>query len=122
MGWDIVDYDADPPRIKGAPVRSERAQAAYLAGLVDVFESMGLYAAMAFEFVSPDALHRPDDPLHDLDLAAYSITRTVRDRPDDPLSDWEWEPKEAFHALARRYGRECRPGESRSHAAMDVQG
>ncbi|MEV2212486.1 abortive phage infection protein [Streptomyces sp. NPDC050997] len=104
MGWDIVDYDKNPPEIKGDPVRSERVQAAYLTDLLDVFESMGLYAAMAFEFVTADAPHRPDDPRHDLDLASYTITKPLKDRPDDPSSDWHWEPKEAFHALARRYG------------------
>ncbi|WP_217239875.1 abortive phage infection protein [Streptomyces sp. AC555_RSS877] len=108
MGWGIVDYEKDPPEIKGDPVRSERVQAAYLTDLLDVFESMGLYAAMAFEFVSPDAPHRPDDPRHDLDLASYSITKTLKDRPDDPEAGWHWEPKEAFHALARRYAGACR--------------
>ncbi len=108
MGWSIVDYKKDPPEIKGDPVRSERVQAAYLTDLLDVFESMGLYAAMAFEFVSPDAPHRPDDPRHDLDLASYSITKTLKDRSDDPDSGWHWEPKEAFHALARRYAGPCR--------------
>jgi hypothetical protein len=105
MGWDIVDYDKDPPEIKGDVVRSEHTQAVYLTQLLDVFESMGLYAAMAFEFLTADAPHRPDDPLHDLDMASYGIAKAIKDRPDDPRSDWHWEPKEAFHALARRYGR-----------------
>ncbi|MFF6912765.1 abortive phage infection protein [Streptomyces sp. NPDC012466] len=104
MGWDIVDYDKEPPEIKGNPVRSERVQADYVGELLDVFESMGLYAAMTFEFVSPDAPHRPDAPRLDLDLAAYAITKVVKDRPDDPASGWHWEPKEAFRAVARRYG------------------
>ena len=107
MGWDIVDYAEDPPEIKGDVVRSERTQARYLTRLLDVFEAMGLYAAMAFEFVTADAPHRPDDPRHDLDMASYGIVKAIRDRPDDPRSDWHWEPKEAFHALAARYGRAC---------------
>ncbi|MGW0417583.1 abortive phage infection protein [Streptomyces sp. NPDC003015] len=105
MGWDIVDYDKDPPEIKGNVVRSEHTQAVYLTQLLDVFESMGLYAAMAFEFLTADAPHRPDDPLHDLDMASYGIAKAIKDRPDDPRSPWHWEPKEAFHALARRYRR-----------------
>jgi hypothetical protein len=111
MGWYAVDYGRTPPEIKGDLVRSERTQAAYLLDLLDVFESMGLYAAMAFEFVSPDSPHRPDNPRYDLDMASFSITKAVKDRPDDPASDWHWEPKEAFHALARRYGRAGRPGQ-----------
>ncbi|MEU8034029.1 abortive phage infection protein [Streptomyces sp. NPDC049099] len=103
MGWDVVDNAKKPPEIKGDLVRSERTQAAYLMQLLDAFSSMNLYAAMAFEFVTPDAPHRPGDPRHDLDLASYAITKTLKDRPDDPASGWHWEPKEAFHALARRY-------------------
>jgi hypothetical protein len=105
MGWDIVDYDKNPPEIKGNVVRSEHTQAVCLTQLLDVFESMGLYAAMAFEFLTADAPHWPNDPRHDLDMASYGIAKAVKDRPDDPRSDWHWEPKEAFHALARRYGR-----------------
>ncbi|MFD7467850.1 abortive phage infection protein [Streptomyces tendae] len=107
MGWSVVDYDKDPPEIKGNLVRSERTQAAYLTDLLSVFESMGLYGAMAFEFLSADAPHRPDDPLHDLDMASYALTKPIRDRPDDPASPWHWEPKDAFHALSRRYARTC---------------
>ncbi|WP_416960953.1 abortive phage infection protein [Streptomyces sp. Agncl-13] len=108
MGWNVVDYDKDPEEIKGQLTRSEHTQAAYVTGLLEVFESMNLYGAMAFEFVTPDAPHRAHDPRHDLDMASYSITRTVKDRPYDPSSPWHWEPKEAFHALARRYARACR--------------
>ncbi|MFE0255229.1 abortive phage infection protein [Streptomyces sp. NPDC059010] len=103
MGWDVVDHTKTPEEIKGDVVRSERVQAAYLTDLLRVFESMGLYAAMAFEFVTPDAPHRPDNPHYDLDMASYAITKPIKDRPDDPNSDWHWEPKEAFHALAHRY-------------------
>lgn len=107
MGWYVVDYDKTPPEIKGDLVRSERTQAAYLSGLLDVFESMNLYAAMAFEFVTPDAPHRPDNRRYDLDLASYAITKPIKDDPDDPDSDWHWDPKEAYGTLSRRYA-QCR--------------
>ncbi|MEU6671954.1 abortive phage infection protein [Streptomyces sp. NPDC046727] len=112
MGWDVVDRDKQ--EIKGDLVRSERTQATYLTQLLDAFSSMDLYAAMAFEFVTPDAPHRPGDPRHDLDLASYALTKTIKDRPDDPASGWHWEPKEAFHALARRY-RSARTGRPHAH-------
>jgi hypothetical protein len=112
MAWDVVDHDKHPEEIKGHLVRSERTQAAHVVDMVDVFSSMNLYAAMAFEFVTPDAPHRPDDPRHDLDMASYSLTKTIKDHPDDPGSDWHWEPKQAFHALAHRYARECRASSS----------
>ncbi|MGW6732961.1 abortive phage infection protein [Streptomyces sp. NPDC055013] len=115
MGWDIVDYTKEPNEIKGDLVRSERTQAAYLVDLLEVFESMGLYAAMAFEFVTADAPHRADNPRYDLDLASYGITKAIKDRPDDPSSGWHWEPKEAFHALARQYGRRAGTGRRGDH-------
>ncbi|MGW6014233.1 abortive phage infection protein [Streptomyces sp. NPDC055210] len=105
MGWDAVDHSKEPPEIKGGLVRSERVQAAYLTDLLDVFESMNLYAAMAFEFVTADAPHRPDNPRYDLDMASYAVVKPLKDRPGDPDSPWHWEPKQAFHALARQYGR-----------------
>ncbi|MFF8726905.1 abortive phage infection protein [Streptomyces sp. NPDC015171] len=113
MGWDIVDNTKEPPEIKGDLVRSERTQAAYLLQLLDAFAAVDVYAAMAFEFVTPDAPHRPGDPRHDLDMASYSLTKTLKDRPDDPASGWHWEPKQAFHALARRY-RSARTGRPRT--------
>ncbi|MGW2741161.1 abortive phage infection protein [Streptomyces sp. NPDC001450] len=107
MGWNIVDRDKHPEEIKGDLVRCERTQADYLMRLLDVFSSMDLYAAMAFEFVALDAPHRPGDPRHDLDLASYAITKTLEDRPFDPASPRHREPKQAFHALARRYASEA---------------
>ncbi|MFF9572369.1 abortive phage infection protein [Streptomyces sp. NPDC014685] len=104
MGWDVVDYTRKPPRIKEDLVRSERTQAAPLTELLGVFESLDLYAAMAFEFVTADAPYSPDPHL-DLDMVGYAIVKPVKDRFDDPESDWHWEPKQAFHALARCYGR-----------------
>ncbi|MFD0343078.1 abortive phage infection protein [Streptomyces sp. NPDC127117] len=104
MGWDTIDHTKQPPEIKGDLVRSERTQAAYLTELLGVFEEMGLYAAMAFEFVTADAPHSPV-PRYDLDMASYAVVKPVKDRFEDPESDWHWEPKQAFHALARCYGR-----------------
>ncbi|MFE9605205.1 abortive phage infection protein [Streptomyces hokutonensis] len=117
MGWNVVDHTKSPEEIKGHLIRSEHTQAAYLVHLLDVFESMGLYGAMAFEFLTRDAPHRADSPRYDLDMASYAITKTIKDRPDEPSSGWHWEPKEAFRALARHYGhrasvmrRRCSPG------------
>ncbi|MFG3148391.1 abortive phage infection protein [Streptomyces sp. NPDC048243] len=108
MGWGVVDYTKDPPEIKAGLVRSERTQAAYLTDVLAAFEAAGLYAAMAYTFVTRDAPHRRHDPRHDLDMASYSITKTVEKRPGDPAAGVHWEPKEAFHALARQYGRHRR--------------
>jgi hypothetical protein len=102
MGWNVVDYDKDPPEIIGGLVRSEHDQAGFITGMLDKFEAMGLYAAMVYDFVTPDAPHRRN-PRYDLDLASYSIVRAIWDTPADPAPQWHWEPKLAFHALAQRF-------------------
>ncbi|SPE62072.1 hypothetical protein SNS2_4394 [Streptomyces netropsis] len=104
MGWKTVDYSKPEPEVVGDLVRSERTQAAYLTDMLDVFESMDLYAAMVYTFVSPDSPHS-SEPRHDLDMAGYSIVKTIRTTGGGATADWHWEPKEAFHALARHYGR-----------------
>jgi hypothetical protein len=104
MAWDVVDYGTTPPRVKEGLVRSEHTQAGYLTEVYRVFSSMGLYAAMAYTFVTPDAPYRRE-PRLDLDMAAYSLVKVVRDRPADPDSPWHWEPKESFRALAGQYAR-----------------
>jgi hypothetical protein len=102
MGWDVVDYTKEPPEIKEPLERSERTQARYLASVLAAFESLNLYAALAFNFVTPDAEHRPE-PRYDLDMASYAIVKPIRERPGDPSSPWHWAPKEAFHTLAQAY-------------------
>ncbi|MFG2646780.1 abortive phage infection protein [Streptomyces sp. NPDC048436] len=106
MGWDVVDYSKEPPEIKGGLVRSERTQAAYIADVLEVFESMNLYSATLYNFVSPDAPHTAD-ARHDLDMASYSIVKTIR---EGAAGRWHWEPKEAFHTVAEHFARAGRRG------------
>jgi len=102
MGWNVVDYDKDPQEIIGDLVRSEREQARFITRRLAEFESMGLYAALIYDFVTPDAPHRRN-PRYDLDLAAYSLVRTIWDTPSDPAPQWHWEPKLAYRAVAQRF-------------------
>lgn len=102
MGWDVVDYSAEPPEIRGELVRSERDQARFVTERLADLTAMGLHSAIVYDFVTPDAPHRAD-PRFDLDLASYSIVRTVWHDGADPANGWHWEPKLAFHALARQF-------------------
>ncbi|NKI42284.1 abortive phage infection protein [Streptomyces physcomitrii] len=104
MGWDAVDYEKEPPEIISGLVRSERTQAAYLADLLDIFESMNLYAALAYQFVTPDAPHRTERR-YDLDMASYSLVKPLWQSKDEPGREWHWEPKESFRAVAGHFGR-----------------
>lgn len=96
-GFLIVKWLAAQPRIKPGHVRDEGVQATYLRELIEVYERTGVHGAFAFTFAMPDFPHRPDDPVHDLDMAGFGV---VRVRPDDASA---WEPKAAFAELARLY-------------------
>nr|WP_206441423.1 abortive phage infection protein [Streptomyces boncukensis] len=102
MGWYSVDFEKNPPEIKGDLRRSEREQARYLSHSLAVFEALGLYAAMAFSFVSPDAPHRPERR-YDMDMASYGLVKSIWKTRDKPTPAWHWERKEGFHAVAAHF-------------------
>jgi len=76
-------------------VRDEPEQAEYLLTALDLFERIGVDGAFVWGFSEP-ALVRSDEPGRDLDLASYGIVSAHE--------DGTWTPKQAYHALARRYG------------------
>jgi hypothetical protein len=91
-GWLIVDRSVDPPAIKGEYERDEGEQVRYLRELAETFDEVGVAAAFWFSFAGYELPHRPDDPMHDLDLSAYGL---VAVNPEGG-----WRPKQVFHALA----------------------
>jgi hypothetical protein len=105
---EIVEYDADtgaPVRLNGRYIRDEAGQAAYLAEVLEVFESEGVDGAFVFLFALSGFPYRPDgDPRDDLDLASPGIVKVLEDRRGDTYLDMTWEPKAAFAAVAGCYG------------------
>lgn len=99
-GWMIVDRDAEPPRLTGAPVRDEQEQVRYMRELLDVFATEDVDAAFWFTFAGWGLPHDPADPARDLDMASYGVVATA--------PDGTWRPKAAFHALAAAYGAQSR--------------
>lgn len=99
-GWSIVDWTGPAPRLKGRPVRSEQVQADTIADLLDLFPQAGVAGAFVYQFIDLGSPHSPD-PQADLDTASYAIVRVAADDPDGMA----WQPKQAFHAIADRYGR-----------------
>lgn len=95
LGWDIVDYEADPPRLNGDYVRDEEEQARYLREMLAVFDEEGVDTAFWFTFAGYEFPHHPD-PRLDLDLASYGVCKVM---PDGSLA-----PKRSFHAMARAFG------------------
>ena len=99
MGWAIIDRSVEPPVIAGDYTRSEDEQVSYFAELFDLFEELGVDTAFWFTFATFQALHDPDDPHRDADLAAYGTVKMTG--PDSP--ELNWEPKRVFHTIAERY-------------------
>ncbi|WP_127937926.1 hypothetical protein [Nonomuraea polychroma] len=92
----IVQWFAEEPHVKDGHVRDEHTQAAYLGELIDLYTAHGVHGCFVFTFAMPDFPHHPD-PRHDLDMAGFGVVKV-------PAADiWTWEPKEAFHEVARRY-------------------
>ncbi len=106
---EIVEYDTAtgaPVRLNGDYVRDEAGQAAYLAELLEIFDSEGVDSAFVFLFALHSHPHRPDgDPRDDLDLASLGIVKVLEGRHGDTYPDMPWEPKAAFTAVAEHYGR-----------------
>lgn len=92
----IVNWWPTPPRIRDGNVRNERVQAAYVGELIDVYHRHRVHAAFVYTFALREYPH-VEDPLHDLDMAGFGV---VKVDPEDPA---KWEPKLAFHEIARRY-------------------
>lgn len=84
-------------------VRDEGEQARYVTGLLDLFEAEQVDTAFVFTFASRNMPQRAE-PRRDADLASYSLVRVLESGHGDAYEGMPWEPKEAFHAVAQRYG------------------
>ena len=105
-GWMVVDESADPPRITVDLERDEDEQVRYFHELTEVFEANGLDSAFWFAFGCFELTRRPDDPAHDLDTASYGLVAPLpAGTRATTYPDMAWEPKRAFHAVARAYAR-----------------
>jgi hypothetical protein len=92
-GGSIVDWSSQPPRLSSGFTRNEQVQADYIGRQLAVFEAERVHGAYVFEFVEPVRPHVPD-ARYDLDVSSFGIVKAI-------LTGWE--PKAAFHALARAY-------------------
>ncbi|WP_283136715.1 hypothetical protein [Rhizohabitans arisaemae] len=99
-GHTIIDHSGPVPVIDGGWVRNERVQADQIAELIGVYDAENVHGAYVFEFIEPEHPHSAD-PRHDLDMAGYGIVKVI---PDDGDGAYRWEPKAAFHEIARLYG------------------
>jgi hypothetical protein len=91
------------PRVRTVYPRDEQAQARLLIDQLQLLDQAGVDRAFIMSFSFPLAPYS-EDPRHDLDATALSIVRTLpRGQHGTTYPDVGWEPKEAFHAVARYY-------------------
>jgi hypothetical protein len=91
------------PRVRTVHPRDEQAQARLLIDQLQLLDQAGVDRAFVMSFSFPLAPYS-EDPSHDLDATALSIVRTLpRGQHGTTYPDVGWEPKEAFHAVARYY-------------------
>ena len=111
-GWEIVDWGAMPPRLKGDYVYDQRAQAEEVTDLLRLNDAAGVDSTFVFTFVEPGAglpegtdPWRFNEPTFDLDIARYSLVKTLPGPGrGTTYPDMPWEPKESFRAVAEYYG------------------
>ena len=101
-GFAIVDWDKDPPQLKGRPVRDEEGQAAVLTEMLQIFEEERFSGAFAFTFVMPKYPYSKDTQL-DLDMASFALVRTLPNGEGTRYPGVHWEPKQSFYALTEYY-------------------
>jgi hypothetical protein len=94
----IVRWLGFHPRLKKGIVRSERVQAAYISDLIDLWNRNGVHGCFVYTFALRDYPHFAD-PHRDLDMASFGVVKV------DAQDAAEWQPKEAFHDIARLYAR-----------------
>jgi hypothetical protein len=84
-------------------LRDEQAQARLLIDQLRLLDQAGVDGAFVMSFSFPLAPYS-EDPRHDVDATALSIARTLpHGQRGTTYPDLGWEPKEAFHAIARYY-------------------
>ena len=100
---DILDWrDLDDRRVKPGYQRDEQVQADVIEELLDIYETEDLHGAFVCMFIEGDCRYS-DDPDRDQDKASYGIVRPPTLESGLSADDGHWEPKAAFHAVARRF-------------------
>jgi hypothetical protein len=110
MGWDVVDWSAQPPRLKGNYVYDQSVQAREIVEDLQIFDRAGVEGAFVFTFVQPPA--GINDPAirkilegikFDPDAVSYSLVKSYLNGRGTAYPDMLWEPKESFKAVAEYY-------------------
>ncbi|MER5970513.1 abortive infection protein [Streptomyces sp. NPDC002055] len=102
-GYTVVDWERQPPVVKDGYVRDEREQADEIGALLDLYAAERVHGAFVYNFIAPDSPHSPQRR-HDLDIASFALVKTFPTGTRRGYAETgQWEPKQSFHAVARRF-------------------
>jgi hypothetical protein len=101
-GFLIVDRH-HPDQVKAGYVRDEALQAREVSDMLGILQNAGADGAFVYGFASPTLIHQRD-PLHDFDMASYSLVKTLPgSATGSTYPGMPWEPKQSFRAVADFY-------------------
>ncbi|MER7045065.1 hypothetical protein [Streptomyces jumonjinensis] len=101
----VWDDRARPARFSTHVTRDEQEQADYLCELLVAFDRAGIDAAFVNTFARYDLPHSDADDDRDFDKASFGVVKVLDGgRTGTAYPGLPWEPKAAFHALAK-FGR-----------------
>jgi hypothetical protein len=108
-GFEIVDWSAVPPKLKGDYVYDQDSQAREVADLLRVNDETGVDSVFVFTFEDQAGLEDANRELirqlpFDFDIARYGLVKThIEEQRGTVYPDMSWEPKESFRAVAEYY-------------------
>ncbi|MEU7080860.1 hypothetical protein ABZ938_24110 [Streptomyces sp. NPDC046409] len=101
----VWDDRARPVRFTSPVARDEQEQADYLRELIDALDESAIDAAFVNTFARYDLPHAGADDDRDFDKASFGVVKVLDGgRTGNAYPSLPWEPKAAFHTLAK-YGR-----------------
>ena len=100
-GWNILD-ELNSEELNGCYVRNESVQAFELTEQLYILENLGVDGGFVYTFIQPTFKHSKD-PAHDLDMASYSLVKTLSNGHGKTYNDMIWEPKESFYSVSEFY-------------------
>ena len=102
--FQIVDWFADPPRIRGEHPRHEAVRARYLTELIDLYDAEGVHGCFVFTFAMPDFPHK-DDPASTSTKRASDSSPSARTAPGGVRPPCSSPPRRAEGRCSGRWRR-----------------
>jgi len=102
-GFMIIDSN-NSEKLNGDYIRDEEMQAREISEMLQLVDHEGVEGAFVFTFVSP-SLPYNETPKYDLDMASYSLVKSIRGQNGVIYPELPWEPKKSFEIVANYFSK-----------------